>query len=324
MSRQGGTWRIGELARESGLTVRTLHHYDQLGLLSPLSRTERGHRCYTSGDVRRLHRIVALRSLGISLEEIGMVLDGEPDPVGLLRRQLDVVEDRIRNAISLRTQLLDVLDSLGRNAEPSARQLLQLIEETVAMNEPMTPEQFAQLKEERERQARELSDEDFAALRQKMKDTWNALSRQEQQRLTEQRRKMIPHSATLNEPSPGMGRSEGSAPSVLRLGSLPRCHARPVLPLYHFAAENAGTVPDLPTSRAVRALVERPREQLRADFSRPPAPAVACPGMGAEADPVGDRQDYSGEEKTHHVAHRRCRQQDDGGEQEPETLAHYH
>ena len=196
MSRQDRTWRIGELARETGLTVRTLHHYDQLGLLSPLSRTEGGHRCYTSGDVRRLHRIVALRSLGISLEEIGTLLDGEPDPTGLLRRQLDVVEERIRKASDLRARLLDVLNNLGRNAEPSARQLLQLIEETVAMNEPMTPEQFAELKEELKRQVRELSDEDFAALSQKRDDAWNALSRQEQQRLTEQRRKMVPHAAS--------------------------------------------------------------------------------------------------------------------------------
>jgi DNA-binding transcriptional MerR regulator len=196
MSRHDRTWRIGELARQTGLTVRTLHHYDQLGLLSPLSRTEGGHRCYTSGDVRRLHRIVALRSLGISLEEIGTLLDGEPDPTGLLRRQLDVVEERIRKASDLRARLLDVLNNLGRNAEPSARQLLQLIEETVAMNEPMTPEQFAELKEELERQVRDLGDEDFAALSQKREDAWNALSRQEQQRLTEQLRKRVPHAAS--------------------------------------------------------------------------------------------------------------------------------
>jgi DNA-binding transcriptional MerR regulator len=196
MSRHDRTWRIGELARQTGLTVRTLHHYDQLGLLSPLSRTEGGHRCYTSGDVRRLHRIVALRSLGISLEEIGTLLDGEPDPTGLLRRQLDVVEERIRKASDLRARLLDVLNNLRRNAEPSARQLLQLIEETVAMNEPMTPEQFAELKEELEQQVRELGDHDFAALSQKREDAWNALSRQEQQRLTEQLRKMVPHPAS--------------------------------------------------------------------------------------------------------------------------------
>jgi DNA-binding transcriptional MerR regulator len=192
MSRQDGTWRIGELARETGLTVRTLHHYDQLGLLSPPSRTEGGHRCYTSSDVRRLHRIVALRSLGISLEEIGTLLDSDPDPTALLRRQLDATEERIRKATDLRARLLDVLDSLSRNAEPSARQLLQLIEETVAVNEPMTPERFAELKEKQQRQARELSDEDLAGLRQKKKDTWNALSHQEQQRLTERLRTMPP------------------------------------------------------------------------------------------------------------------------------------
>jgi DNA-binding transcriptional MerR regulator len=193
MSRQDRTWRIGELARETGLTVRTLHHYDQLGLLSPLSRTEGGHRCYASGDVRRLHRIVALRSLGISLEQIGTLLDGEPDPTGLLRRQLDVTEERIRKATDLRARLLDVLDSLSRNAEPSTRQLMQLIEETVAMNEPMTPEQFAELKEKLQRQARELSGEDFAALRQQREDTWNPLSSQDQQRLTGQLRLMTPN-----------------------------------------------------------------------------------------------------------------------------------
>ncbi|MEU0572141.1 MerR family transcriptional regulator [Nonomuraea sp. NPDC005983] len=160
MSRPEGTWRIGELARETGLTVRTLH---QLGLLSPLSRTEGGHRSYTSGDVLRLHRIVALRSLGISLEEIGTLLDGEPDPTGLLHRQLEVVEERIRNACDLRARLVDALNNLGRNAEPSIRQLLQIIEETVAMNEPMTRTQFAELKEELQRRVRELGDEDVAA-----------------------------------------------------------------------------------------------------------------------------------------------------------------
>src|SRR4029453_7369515 len=195
MSRHDRTWRIGELARQTGLTVRTLHHYDQLGLLSPLSRTEGGHRCYTSGDVRRLHRIVALRSLGISLEEIGTPLDGETPPPGLLRRQLDVVEERIRTASDLRARLLDVLHNLGRNSEPSARQLLQLVEKTVAMNEPMTPEQFAELKEELEQQVRELGEHDFAALSQKREDAWNALGRQEQQRLTEQLRTMVPHPA---------------------------------------------------------------------------------------------------------------------------------
>jgi DNA-binding transcriptional MerR regulator len=194
-------WKIGELARETGLTVRTLHHYDQIGLLSPRARTEGGHRCYTADDVRRLHRIVALRSLGISLEDIGTLLHGEPDPAGLLRRQLDAADERIRAAISLRARLLGVLTTLTQNAEPSAGQLLQIIEETIAMNEPVTPQRFAELQEARERRMRELSDEDFAALKQQRADTWNALRRQEQDHLVEQRRRMAPPAASAGTES---------------------------------------------------------------------------------------------------------------------------
>ena len=74
MSDQIRIWRIGELAEQAGITVRTLHHYHRLGLLSPSCRTSGGHRCYTSKDVVQLQRIIALRSCGLSLEEIGSVL----------------------------------------------------------------------------------------------------------------------------------------------------------------------------------------------------------------------------------------------------------
>jgi DNA-binding transcriptional MerR regulator len=192
MPGQGRTWKIGELAHETGLTVRALHHYDRLGLLRVASRTEGGHRTYTRDDVRRLHRIVALRSLGMSLEEVGALLDGEPDPVGLLRRQVEAVEERIRVAVALRARLLDVLDDLGRNAEPTTEQLLQLIEETVAMNEPLTPEQFAELNRERERLMAQLSAAELAELQRKREDAWQALPGEEQERLTHRRRAMAP------------------------------------------------------------------------------------------------------------------------------------
>ena len=57
-------WKIGELARRTGLTVRTLHHYDEIGLLSPAERSDGGHRVYYEAGVQRLYRIVSLRSLG--------------------------------------------------------------------------------------------------------------------------------------------------------------------------------------------------------------------------------------------------------------------
>src|SRR5205809_357472 len=84
-----GMWQVGELARATGLTVRTLHHYDGIGLLVPSARNHAGHRRYTDSDVRRLHQIVALRGFGLGLAEIREVLDvSGPDPRDPVRHQL--------------------------------------------------------------------------------------------------------------------------------------------------------------------------------------------------------------------------------------------
>ena len=61
--------KVGELARRTGLTIRTLHHYDEIGLLKPSGHTESGHRLYTSSDITRLQQVVSLRQLGFSLDE---------------------------------------------------------------------------------------------------------------------------------------------------------------------------------------------------------------------------------------------------------------
>src|SRR5260370_470389 len=71
---------VGELARRTGLPVRTLHHYDAIGLVRPSLRTEPGHRLYTPADVARLQQVVSLRQLGFSLEEIGDCLGHPPFP----------------------------------------------------------------------------------------------------------------------------------------------------------------------------------------------------------------------------------------------------
>ncbi len=70
-------WRIGELAKATGLTVRTLHHYEQIGLLGAARRTDGRQRVYGPDDVRRLYRIGALRYLGLSLADIARVLADE-------------------------------------------------------------------------------------------------------------------------------------------------------------------------------------------------------------------------------------------------------
>src|SRR5215210_8585811 len=75
-------WKVGELARRTGLSVRALRYYDEIGLLSPSRRTEGGHRLYTAGDVVRLQQIKSLRALGFSLREIGEYLNGADVPLG--------------------------------------------------------------------------------------------------------------------------------------------------------------------------------------------------------------------------------------------------
>jgi DNA-binding transcriptional MerR regulator len=67
-------WRIGEVATATGLTVRALHHYDQIGLVAPSVRTSGGHRLYTSADLVLLYEVTAMRQLGLSLDQVGIVL----------------------------------------------------------------------------------------------------------------------------------------------------------------------------------------------------------------------------------------------------------
>ena len=91
-----GRYRVGEFAALSGASVRTLHHYDQLGLLRPSGRTESGYRLYTEWDLLRLQQVLTLRYLGFSLEQIGHLLERpEFDLVTSLRAQREVLRERI-------------------------------------------------------------------------------------------------------------------------------------------------------------------------------------------------------------------------------------
>src|SRR4051812_4059433 len=89
-------WKVGALAQATGVTVRTLHHFDAIGLLSPVERSAGGHRLYTADDVRRLYRILALRQLGIPLTEIAASLDGSgADFQVVAARQLESVDQQV-------------------------------------------------------------------------------------------------------------------------------------------------------------------------------------------------------------------------------------
>ncbi|CCH85732.1 HTH-type transcriptional activator tipA [Modestobacter italicus] len=90
------SWTVGELARLAGITVRTLHHYDRIGLVRPSERTSAGYRSYDGRDLDRLQQVLVYRELGFPLEEVATLLDDpDADPAAHLRRQHRLLRDRL-------------------------------------------------------------------------------------------------------------------------------------------------------------------------------------------------------------------------------------
>ncbi|MFF5448876.1 MerR family transcriptional regulator [Streptomyces sp. NPDC012888] len=90
------SYSVGQVAGFAGVTVRTLHHYDEIGLLRPSGRSHAGHRRYEDADLDRLQRILFYRELGFPLEEVSVLLDDpDTDPQEHLRRQHALLSDRI-------------------------------------------------------------------------------------------------------------------------------------------------------------------------------------------------------------------------------------
>ncbi|BCI55808.1 HTH-type transcriptional activator TipA [Mycolicibacterium litorale] len=102
---------VGAVAALTGVSVRTLHHYDHIGLVVPSTRTAAGYRGYTDADVERLHLVLVYRSAGLPLDEIRALLDDpRADVLARLERQLEVLHeraDRIRHTIKAVEELMN-------------------------------------------------------------------------------------------------------------------------------------------------------------------------------------------------------------------------
>jgi DNA-binding transcriptional MerR regulator len=86
---------VGRLAELAGVTIRTLHHYDQIGLVQPSWRTAGGYHAYSGADAERLRHVLFYRRLGFGLSEIAeMVNDPDTDAVAHLRRQRELLMER--------------------------------------------------------------------------------------------------------------------------------------------------------------------------------------------------------------------------------------
>jgi DNA-binding transcriptional MerR regulator len=120
--------KVGDLARRTGLTVRTLHHYDEVGLLKPSGRSDAGYRLYSQADVQRLHGIQTMRQMGLALSDIAELLAGEGvAPQRIIGQQIRALDQQITQATELRGRLTMLRDGLMAGAEPDMGNWLEAL-----------------------------------------------------------------------------------------------------------------------------------------------------------------------------------------------------
>ena len=118
--------QVGELARRAGMTVRTLHHYEQTGLLMPSARSTAGYRLYNLAAVQRLHMIKALTQTGLELATIKDYLDQDSFSLSdLLVQQISTLDKQLRAVSTLRERLVQLRDELACGNEPDLESWLQ-------------------------------------------------------------------------------------------------------------------------------------------------------------------------------------------------------
>lgn len=131
-------WRVGQLAELTGVTVRTLRHYDQTGLLHPSGQTSGGHRLYDHANVVRLYRILALRRLRFSLAEIRSLLDDPDwDLASMVTRHAEETDRGLAAAARLSTHLRSITSEIARTGDTSPDQLFSIMEEMTMLDTPI-------------------------------------------------------------------------------------------------------------------------------------------------------------------------------------------
>lgn len=164
-------FQASEFAELSGVTVRTLHHYDRLGLLKPSRYTEAGYRLYGERDFARLQQIVMLKFIGLSLKEIKELLDQrELDLQATLRLQREIVEARRRHLDTV-IQAIERAEQAMRTSDEPAWEIFKQIIEVINMQNDMewmkkyyTEEQLAELAERGTPEVLERGQQDWATL----------------------------------------------------------------------------------------------------------------------------------------------------------------
>jgi DNA-binding transcriptional MerR regulator len=140
--------RVGEVAQQTGVTVRALHHYEELGLLVPSHRSEANHRLYSETNLLRLQQILSLRQIGLPLTEIAACLD-EPDYSieRVLQKHLLWLQSEGERLDRLRALLQQLQLDLASREGCSLEQITETIQWTEKMNQYFSKEQQRDLQQ---------------------------------------------------------------------------------------------------------------------------------------------------------------------------------
>ncbi len=180
--------QVGELAKRAGITVRTLHHYEQTGLLLPSARSAAGYRLYNLADVQRLHMIQVLAKAGLELAEIRDFLKQESlSLTELLDAQISLLDKQLRSMLTLREKLVELRTGLTDDAAPNLESWLQTLE-LMNMNERWFSKE-------------ELQHLPFAVQKEALADIWSGL--------VAEANSLLKHNIDVSIPEPGIWRRAG-------------------------------------------------------------------------------------------------------------------
>lgn len=118
---------VGVVARLTGVSVRTLHHYDQIGLVVPSQRTQGEYRVYSDADIERLHQVLTYRELGFSLEQIATLLDDpHADAMAHLESQRKLLAERIDRLHRMVAAVEDMMNAKKQGVQLTAAEQIEI------------------------------------------------------------------------------------------------------------------------------------------------------------------------------------------------------
>jgi DNA-binding transcriptional MerR regulator len=166
--------KVGEVAKKTGMSVRALHHYDEIGLLSPSHRSEAGYRLYTLQDLLQLQKIKSLSQLGFTLEAIKNILKNAETPLlSVLQQHIQILSDKIEQQQVLIRRLQKLANTLEQNQEPSITLIYETLKETIMFEKYYTEDQLNTLSERK----KQFSANDFKQVEQEWQDIFNQFTK---------------------------------------------------------------------------------------------------------------------------------------------------